>query len=249
MIILERIWNDVRKGENIYLYLTIVIAIGLSILNLFGLAPDTMVASLTLAVLGLLAITSLVNRYQIEEQLNKIGQQSSHFLRERSQLPSFHERGQSATEIVIVGVSAITAITPHLDFFEQKMRTGATLRFLLLDPENPSAQVFNLISKVPDVQADIKQTLKSLNLLILMEQKFDGKCLVRLSDVFLPFGLAAFDPGKDIGFMNIEMYAYKKTLGERPHFVLTQGKDKKWFDYYKSQYEQLWKNSKAWKPL
>jgi hypothetical protein len=245
---LERIWNDVRRGENIDLYLTVVAAFGLGLLNLLGVAPQTLVTPITMAVLGLLAITSLGNRHHIEEQLRQFATLSPSLLRGRSELPSFHKRGQSATEIVIVGVSAITATTPHLDFFEQKMKDGCKLRFLLLDHESQASHLFNLISKVPDVQADIEQTLKSLELLIRMEQTCEGKCEVRLSQVFLAFGLAAFDPDKDTGLMNVEMYAYRRTLGERPHFILTRARDSKWFDFYRGQYEQLWADSKPWKP-
>ena len=60
MKLLNRIWQDVRRGENIDLYLTISIAIILSLLNILNLANPILVESVTLAVLGLLAVTSLV---------------------------------------------------------------------------------------------------------------------------------------------------------------------------------------------
>jgi hypothetical protein len=243
---LQRIWDDIRRGENIDLYLTVAVAIGLAGLNLLGIAPPTLVASITLAVLGLLAVNSLGNRHHIEEQLREF---SPRLLRGHSELPSFHERGQAASEIVVVGVSLITAVTPHLDFFERKMKDGCRLRFLLLNPESPACEVFNAISKVPNVQADIEQTQKSLKLLIQMEKECEGKCDVRLSEVFLAFGLAAFDPDKDTGLMNVEMYLYRRTLGERPHFVLSRARDSEWFKLYQAQYEQLWADSESWKPL
>jgi hypothetical protein len=199
-----------------------------------------------MAVLGLLAINSLGNRRHIEEQLGKIYSRSPSILRSRSELPSFQIRGQFATEIIDVGVSSISAVTPNLYFFEQKMKEGCKLRFLLLSPESPASQVFERINKISNVKADIEQTLKCLELLIQMEQTSKGKCEVRL---YLPFGLAAFDHDKETGYMNIEMYTYKITLGERPHIILTRAKDNKWFDFYRGQYEQLWDDSTSWQPL
>ena len=248
MKLLQRIWDDIRRGENIDLYLTVVTAIGLAVLNIFGLAPQTLIAPITLAVLGLIAISNLGTRHYLEEQLQKLTTSSTSVLRGRSELPSFQERGRAASEIVVVGISLITAVVPRLDFFEQKMKDGCTLRFLVLDPKSPAVQIWNVISKVPNVQGDIEQTLKLLEILIQMEQTSKGKCEVRLSNVFLPFGIAAFDPSKDTGFMNVEMFAYKRTSGERPHFLLRRTRDGKWFEFYRSQYEQLWADSVTWKP-
>jgi hypothetical protein len=246
MRIIRRIWDDIRHGENIDLYLTVIIAIGLTLLNLLGIAPQTLIAPITLAVLGLIAVSSLLTRHIIEEHLQKIAISSTPVLRGRSEIPSFQERGKYASEIVIVGVSLVS-VTIHLDFFEQKMKDGCRLRFLLLSPQSPALQVWNSINKVRTVEGDIEQILNILGILVQMETS-KGKCEVRLSDVFLPFGLAAFDPEKDTGFMNIEIYAYKRALGERPHFLLTKEKDNKWFEFYKSQYEQLWSDSVIWKP-
>jgi len=248
MKLLQRIWDDVQRGENIDLYLTVIAAIGLAALNILGFAPQALIAPITLAVLGLIAVSNLSNRYYIEEQFQKLTGSSTSVLRGRSELPSFQERGQAASEIVVVGISLITAVIPHLDFFEQKMKDGCTIRFLVLDPKSAAVQIWNVISKVPNVQGDIEQTLNSLEVLIEMEQTCRGKCEVRLSNVFLPFGVAAFDPSKDTGLMNVEMFAYKRPLGDRPHFILRRAKDSKWFEFYKSQYEQLWADSVAWQP-
>ena len=56
----RQIWDDIRQGENIDLYLTILAAILFVILNLAGLAPDTFLAPLTLSVLALLAVTTFL---------------------------------------------------------------------------------------------------------------------------------------------------------------------------------------------
>jgi hypothetical protein len=248
MQILKRIWEDISRGENIDLYLTVVVAFGLVVLNLLGLASASLIAPITLAVLGLLAIATLGTRYHIEKQLQRFTLSPPSGLRGRSELPSFRERGNSASEIIIVGVSLISAVTPNLDFFEQAMKSGCKIRFLLLDPASPAIQTWTMLSKFPDIQLDIRQTLKSLDILVQMKGETRGSCEVRLAPVFLPFGVAAFDPNKENGLMNVESLIYKGYLGDRPHILLTKAGDAKWFDFFKSQYEQLWDDSKIWTP-
>ena len=245
----QGIWDHIRRGENIELYVIVIVAFILVALSLFGVATERLVASITLAVLGLLAISTLGTRDYIEEQLRKFPASLASTLKERSELPPIKERGQDASEIVVAGVSLITAVVPNLGFFEQKMKAGCRLRFLLLDPSpSPALQTWDSISKVPNTKADIEQSLKSLEVLIHLEKTTKGKCEVRLANVFLPFGIAAFDPSKDTGFMSVEFVIYKKALGERPHIKLMRANDKKWFDFFKSQFEDLWVESVKWNP-
>ena len=56
---LQRIWADVRRGENIDLYLTVIVVFGLGILNIVGSASSVWTTSAILAALGILAISAL----------------------------------------------------------------------------------------------------------------------------------------------------------------------------------------------
>jgi ABC-type uncharacterized transport system YnjBCD permease subunit len=71
MRLLSTIWDDLRQGENIDLYLTIIAALIISGLNVAGIAPATLLPAITLAVLALLAITNLVNRHKLDDALQK----------------------------------------------------------------------------------------------------------------------------------------------------------------------------------
>jgi hypothetical protein len=64
---LQRIGKDMRAVENINLYITPAIAIDLVVLNLLGIAPDTLVAPLMLTMLALMTIAILGNRYRLED--------------------------------------------------------------------------------------------------------------------------------------------------------------------------------------
>ena len=58
---------DLRRGENIDVYVTIVVALVVAVLNLVGLFPASGLTSLVLAVLGLLAISGLTTRARLDQ--------------------------------------------------------------------------------------------------------------------------------------------------------------------------------------
>jgi hypothetical protein len=248
MNLFQQAWRDLRSGENIDLYLTIVASLVLVGLNLLGLASDAWIAPLTLTVLALLAIGLLVTRHHISRQLRNLALYTGTGLRPRANMASFRQEGKDATEIVVVGISLVSAVIPHLDYLEQKMQRGCKLRFLLLNPQSVGMQAYNLASNIPNVQHDVEQTLNALAVLMQLEKTTKGKCEVRLSEVLLPVGISAFDPNKEGGFMNVEILGYKRHPGDRPHVLLIRARDEKWFDYFRSQYESIWKDSTPWRP-
>ena len=67
MEILKKVWKGIQRGEDIDLCATILVAFVVVILNLLGVVGSALVNSLTLAILGLLAISNLVSRYRLEQ--------------------------------------------------------------------------------------------------------------------------------------------------------------------------------------
>ncbi len=80
MKLLQQIWQDFRRGENIDLYLTVFVSIVVTILNITGIAPTSWITPLNLAVLALLSIAILGNRYRIEEVLERINARGERLL-------------------------------------------------------------------------------------------------------------------------------------------------------------------------
>ena len=118
MNIYERIWREIRSGENIDLYVTIVIAFVLVILSLFGFASSGVIASLTLAVLGLLAISNLVNRHRVEELIKQVAESAKGFFFD--EFPAdFKENFESAKEIWLVGVTLRGTLANYYGLIEK----------------------------------------------------------------------------------------------------------------------------------
>src|SRR5207244_3347128 len=81
---LRRIWDDIRRGKNIDLYLTILVAIGMTVLILIGFNPALeLLSPLTLTVLALIAFATLGNRYKLEEVLHRVSRLPGGFFQEK----------------------------------------------------------------------------------------------------------------------------------------------------------------------
>jgi hypothetical protein len=59
---LKVIWEDVKSGRNIDIYITVVIAFAIALLDIFGIVNQSVISSATLAVLALVAYSLLQDR-------------------------------------------------------------------------------------------------------------------------------------------------------------------------------------------
>lgn len=112
MGILKNIGADIRRGENIDLFVTVIVAIGLVVLNLVGIAPATWIAPLNLAILGLLAIAMLVNRYKLDEGLENLRQVPNTLFQEKFP-PNLDSDLEKSKELWLVGVTLGRTIKTH----------------------------------------------------------------------------------------------------------------------------------------
>jgi hypothetical protein len=70
-----------------------------------------------------------------------------------------------------------------------------------------------------------------------------GSIELRLMDVNPNYSLVLIDPDKPDGKMFIEFIGYHSRLHTRPHIELIRQRDKEWFEYFVSQYDELRQNS------
>ena len=169
------------------------------------------------------------------------------FLRTRSDIKSLDEQTETASEIVISAISAVSLIGPNFGLFKRKLQDGCRLRVLLLDPESQAVDTWNLIAQYGATKREIEATLQQLGELTKLE-KYKGQCEVRLAPVFSPFSMFIVDSKETPCHMIVEYHAFSTPVINRPHVQLTRGANQKWFDFYMSQFEQIWSEAKCWYP-
>jgi hypothetical protein len=242
--ILQQIWGDIRKGENIDLYLTVGIAIVLAIMNILGIAPSSFLAPLTLAVLALLAVSNLGNRYKLDSLLQRTAAETM-FL---GDYPTSQKVDiLNGKELWVIGINLGRTVETYSPDFETKLINGGKIKILVLDPDGVANK---LVSSKFYYPADEKQhrdrilgTLSTLR--HLTKVKSDG-LEVRTLDYPFAFGVFAINLNSADGVIYLEQYGFKMKRDDIPKLVL-HSKDGRWYEHYKEQVFALWNNATPWK--
>ena len=243
---LERFWKDIRRGENIDLYVTVAVAIVLAMLNVIGIAPQTWVAPLILAVLALFAIATLMNRHKLETLLQTINQASGKLLLGSypADLESDVER---AKELWIVGVSLYATTMKYYSSLEKKLKEGCSIKILLVNPDGPAIQMAATRKYGPvNVEDERTRVRTSLQRLCELQKVAEGRLEIRTLDNPLTFGAFAIDPETSGGVLYVEHYGFK-TRRENVRKLVLHRNDEGWYNSIKIEIYDLWEAGTRWK--
>lgn len=246
MEILKRVWEDVQRGENVDLYAGILLAFAVVIVSLLGIVTSELVASLTLAILGLLTISNLVSRYRLEEFSKSFNTPSIPFLRSRKDLNRLSENAREARDILIIACSASNVLLLERNFFINKVRQGGKIRLAFIDPNEGSA--LELLGRADVVSAsglinDIAVTIdlvKGISVLISSKKLFQ----VRVLNYIPSLSFVMIDSHLPTGQIFVEMYPYKVDPGQRPHLMITAKDHPDWYSYFRDIGEAIWRDAK-----
>ncbi len=245
MRIFKKVWNDISHFENIDLYITVIFAVGLAIFNLLGIASSDYIEPLTLAVLGLLGFTSLINRQQIDELRESLTYSTSKFFMD--EFPSDMKNNFStASEIWLVGVSLYRVV--HFDYekIEEKLRQGHKFKIMVVHPEGPGLEM--AVSRtyykqeVSAKSASIRATLKLLDNL----KKIAPSLLeVRTIQNPLTYSVVATNPDTASGILYLSHFTFGISTETLPRFIV-RASDGKWYDFFKKEINAMWDYGVVW---
>jgi len=245
MKLFQRVWNDIRAGENIDQYLTIVAAITLAILNLIGLSLQSYLAPFTLAVLALLAINSLGNRFKIEELAKKKSESLDDFF--VNDFPNSYKTDFESSDIMwLMGVSLHRTIKTNYPTLEKKLRQGKNLRVLLIHPKGVGVELSvtrNYAHR--GVEPKTNDILFILELLCGLQEIAPANIEIRTISFPLAYGATAVNPDTATGKLYIEHYGFRVSTDSVPRYVL-KASDGRWYDFYKQEIEALWNAGEEW---
>ncbi|MFZ4659162.1 MAG: hypothetical protein ACOYNY_19270 [Caldilineaceae bacterium] len=242
---IQRIWKDLQQFENLDSYITVTVAVGMAVLNLIGISLGTYIAPLTLAVLGLLAFTSLINRHHIDELRQAFTRSASEFFME--EFPSDMKNNfETATEIWLVGVSLHRTIHFNYEKIERKLRQGHKFKVLLVHPEGPAVEMAVMRNYArKEVAAKSAGIRTVLQLLCDLQQIAPGQFEVRTIQNPLTYGVVAIDPDAASGVLYLEHYPFGVSTESLPKFVM-RASDGKWYDFFKREIQAIWNYGVVW---
>jgi hypothetical protein len=241
----RRVWLTPKRAIPL---LTILAAFAADVLSLFGVIEFDLPEQIIIAVLGLIAVDALVERLEIleklEQKLNRLPE--GQLLRTRSQMVSVEVQAAQAAEICILAVSATDLIHRYQNFLEQKVGEGCQMRVILLDPECEAVRVRDL--QIQPWMRSAEDIEISLNALRVLMGKEKAQVEVHLTEVFLGYSIFAVDLSRPNGTMVVDFHTYRKGPDTRPHLYLTPDSSGHWFDFYKDQFETVWRDGHVWQP-
>jgi hypothetical protein len=241
---LQRIWKDIKRGENIDVYLTIVISFVLGILNLFGLASSTWLFSAILAVLGILAISALRTEHHFEEVVEYQARSKDIFMYDFP--ATLQEDISKATELLLIGVTLTRTIKTYYSEFQSKLNKGHIIKVLLIDPECQAvemAEMRNFGRADPDrTRNDIRANIMDL---CELKKNAPDRMMIRTIQNPLTHGVIAINPESSQGILYMENYPYRTLGGSKPKYVLRAGIDE-WYLFFKEEAQILWNNGRDW---
>ena len=244
MKLLQRIWRDFRQGENIDLYLTVVLSIVLVVLNIVNVVPPAWTTPLTLAVLALLSFAMLGNRHRMQTILEKINARGELLLAEFPK--DIVDNIEQAEELTILGVSLRRTLQLHYHRFQQKLQRGDTIRVLLVDPDSPACDIAARREYAPTTPDDQRAAIRaSLARLWELRQVVGGNLEIRVANHPLTFGAIVRDPDTTQGLFYLWHYAFKRRDANRPKMVLRPA-DGDWYELFKEEIASIWDNATPW---
>jgi hypothetical protein len=182
---------------------------------------------------------------------------SAHYALARSSRPPFkgafgtqlEECMITSQDLIITGVTRNTLVMSTYNRFEEMLRRGSKIRFLLVEPSSEAVATAAdryYAERSPDtVRERVRQTLR---LLSELHRSTAGQISVRLTSYPLAMGLTGVDttPGSDSGppTLFIEYYSYQ-ARGE-PKFIL-QPSDGQSFEHFLGEAEALWTGGSEYK--
>jgi len=252
MEFIKAIWQDIRSGQNIDLYVTTIVSLVVAFLGIFGIIGQSIVSAAVLAMLALASISMLQNRREDDSLRRAIIQfQSTSELAEpflQHQLTSYLDPNQllsSAHEVFFWGLT-FERMVPHIrDTLEQRLHTGLQARFMLLKPESNAVGMAAFRDRYHDAER-LNLTLRtSLSILsdLASTATPPAKLEIRIVNYLPPWTIVAFDPQRPTGQMFVSLLTFRGTNETRPSFKLKSREDNEWVQAFQEQFETLWQEA------
>lgn len=257
MNIIKRLWHDIRTGQNIDVYITIITSITVATLGILGIVNQTIIFSALLAIMALIASSMLVNRHQNEEirasllNLKETRSLSSReVFQEEDDITEHIQTIRNSQKIILWGYTLTTHIPILKEEIEKGLDRGLEVRILLIKPSGIALKMAAFRgSKTTEnnLNFDLERNLERLA--DISNTRPGVKFEYRVIDYFAPYTIYIFDPHLPNGKMMVRLSTLRVPNARRPTYYLTRKNDESWFLFHVDQFETAWRESVPWKAI
>lgn len=249
--VFKKVWEDIYAGQNLDVYITLVIASIVAVLGVNDPSKQSIVSSAILATLGLISIGLLTNRQENEqirqtlEALARSSESPRNLLMQNynSSLLKQPLRDE-VNQLLFLAVNGTSTFPLIKNDLEIGLQRGLDAKFIFVEPFSEAARMhaFRNRHQSEDEVNTILQTQFS-RLRSLAKLAPPGKLEVRVINYLPPFNIYAFDPQSASGKMYVRIMTFRSSSDARPVLELTYADDKQLFEFFIEQFNLIWKES------
>lgn len=246
--------------ELIPTFFTVGFAVYVVLLSQTKSIESTKLLEWIITILGLLSTTILIDRFTRLRRIEKHTEETYNFLKDkegkpslddllinRKQLPPLEQRLKSVKEVMISGGSLFRLTNEYLGLFEEKAKEGCKFKFLLLNPSSEAAKLVatHIVYEIDSYQTYVNYINTALNNLDGLKKKYPTQVEIKIVDFIPSFSLFITDPTKEDGVARVELYTQAVPTRERPQIVLINTREPHWYNFFLSQFNDMWNSSHA----
>ena len=254
---ISRMLQALKEPENLILIVGVIVSVVLAYSGIRNNDNQQALAAI-LSILGALAVAQLITGYETVKRdnkieaalslLQKIGASASTPLKLRTELPPLPARAQNAKDILIIGRS-LAIVLRYTEFFEKRLRDGATVRLAMVDPNNEA--VCKALSPLLETSLEgfISDVRSSLGLVNRLNQATQGagKLEIRFIEFVPTLSLVVVDAQLPTGHIVVELLPYQVGPASRPHLIFRASENPFWFVYFREIAERIWRDAKPYR--
>jgi hypothetical protein len=163
---------------------------------------------------------------------------------------------QDAKKIDMCGVTLTATINRNFSDLRQRLFDGADVRIMICSVDalqgaakrSESGSVAFYQKRLESSLDDIEYFHKILQDYKKTNNNKAGNLSVGFLQYTPSFGLIGYQSINNNRTLIIEMYPHHTGYDAPPIFSLTQKNDSVWFDYFQTQFEEMWKKTTPWRP-
>lgn len=244
---LKKLFSREAFWHNLDTYILILASVLLAIASMTGYLVDEKLGGAIVALLGVLAFSQLMSRFQVEEVANTWHRARTDIFSTR--FP--HEYDEAKEKILssyfYAGETMGRTMPTMETHIKRVLKKGGSVRILLPDPN--SDQLMTIIAKTRSDKTalSIRNSIENSFQLARELCTDDNDIELRTTDVLPHIGINGLDIGEPSGKIVVQMYEYKSSSERAPIFLL-EADDGEWFKHFSEQIERLWACGKEYVP-
>jgi hypothetical protein len=265
--------NMMNRKERLRFLLAIylVLALVAIILGMFAFSQkdiwQSLLVNLSTEILGVVLVFLFVNvafligdwdlSDQVKELIQKLKNPSAHDFFKKPLSPlELQTYILDAQKIDMCGVTLTATINRNFSDLRQQLLNGADIRIMICSAaalqgaakRSEAGSVSFYQKRLESSLDDIEYFYKILQDYKKANKNKAGNLYVGFLDYTPSFGLIGYQSVNSNRTLIIEIYPHHTGYDLPPIFFLTPENDRAWFEYFQTQFEEMWKKTTPWHP-